>query len=161
MQTSFHEKAFENQASDFSIFWLISSILPLVKYLKSAKKIWALLLNLSYFHAVYSIFGKFCLFLVSCHEKWCVQNMGYFDLHVNQFMDTMYRHFNGLVQKRCNSIALAMGLRLSCTNPSIYDEKRLLWPSNCFLLLRHVCLRIHRHGRAGVLHRAHANGYDP
>ena len=29
-------------------------------------------------------------------------------------------HTNGLVQERRNSSALAMELRLSCTNPSIY-----------------------------------------
>ena len=29
-------------------------------------------------------------------------------------------HIDGLVQERCNSIANAMELRLSCTNPSIY-----------------------------------------
>ena len=28
-------------------------------------------------------------------------------------------HFDGLMQERCNSSALAMELRLSCTNPSI------------------------------------------
>ena len=30
-------------------------------------------------------------------------------------------HIDGLVQERCNSSALAMELRLSCTNPSIYQ----------------------------------------
>ena len=30
-------------------------------------------------------------------------------------------HFNGLVQERCNSSALAMELHHSCTNPSIYS----------------------------------------
>ena len=29
-------------------------------------------------------------------------------------------HIDGLVQERRNSIALAMGLRIPCTNPSIY-----------------------------------------
>ena len=32
---------------------------------------------------------------------------------------TSYIHIDGLVQERCNSSALAMELRLSCTNPSI------------------------------------------
>ena len=31
-----------------------------------------------------------------------------------------HHHINGFVQERCNSSALAMELRLSCTNPSIY-----------------------------------------
>ena len=31
-----------------------------------------------------------------------------------------YAHIEGLVQERRNSSALAMELRLSCTNPSIY-----------------------------------------
>ena len=31
----------------------------------------------------------------------------------------MYVYIDGLVQERCNSSALAMELRLSCTNPSI------------------------------------------
>ena len=30
-------------------------------------------------------------------------------------------NIDGLVQERCNSSALAMELRLSCTNPTIYD----------------------------------------
>ena len=32
-------------------------------------------------------------------------------------------YINGLVRKRRNSSALAMELRLSCTNPSIYAAK--------------------------------------
>ena len=32
-------------------------------------------------------------------------------------------YIDGLVQERCNSIALAMELRLSCTNPSIWGFK--------------------------------------
>ena len=32
----------------------------------------------------------------------------------------IYYYIHGLVQERCNSGALAMELRLSCTNPSIY-----------------------------------------
>ena len=31
-------------------------------------------------------------------------------------------HFNGLVQERSNSSALALELRLSCINPSIYGS---------------------------------------
>ena len=34
----------------------------------------------------------------------------------------MKGHINGLVQERRNSSALAMELRLSCTNPAIYDN---------------------------------------
>ena len=29
-------------------------------------------------------------------------------------------YIDGLVQEKCNSIAIALELRLSCTNPSIY-----------------------------------------
>ena len=32
----------------------------------------------------------------------------------------------GLVQERCNSFANALGLRLSCTNPSIWSQDHLL-----------------------------------
>ena len=34
-------------------------------------------------------------------------------------------HFDGLVQERCNSSALAMELRFFCTNPSILFSPRL------------------------------------
>ena len=40
--------------------------------------------------------------------------MAYIDFH-------LLDHIDGLVQERCNSSALAMELRLSCTNPSIYN----------------------------------------
>ena len=38
-------------------------------------------------------------------------------------------HIDGLVQERHNSSALLMGLRLSCTNPSIYNSER--WNVYC------------------------------
>ena len=38
-------------------------------------------------------------------------------------------HINGLVQERRNSIANAMELRLSCTNPSISYWKVIKWNS--------------------------------
>ena len=37
-----------------------------------------------------------------------------------------YDYFIGLVQERGNSSALAMELRLSCTNPWIYDINGLV-----------------------------------
>ena len=37
--------------------------------------------------------------------------------YVSQWLGT---YFNGLVQERCNSIANALELHLSCTNPSTY-----------------------------------------
>ena len=43
-------------------------------------------------------------------------------------METRY-HFDGLVQERRNSIANALGLRLSCANPSIYDLFNSRWNS--------------------------------
>ena len=45
------------------------------------------------------------------------------------------KHINGLVQERCNSIADALELRLSCTNPSILQ----LFQLNCFNFLAAVC----------------------
>ena len=41
-------------------------------------------------------------------------------------------HLNGLVQERCNSIANALELRLSCTNPSI-----LFWKFESLFLERY------------------------
>ena len=35
-------------------------------------------------------------------------------------LNTLYFHIDGVVQERCNSSALAMELRLSCTYPSIF-----------------------------------------
>ena len=43
--------------------------------------------------------------------------------------DIYKRYINGLVQERRNSSALAMELRLSCTNPSIYSAKNKARPS--------------------------------
>ena len=37
-------------------------------------------------------------------------------------VNVRYNHFDGLVQERRNSIANALELRLSCTNPSICDR---------------------------------------
>ena len=37
-----------------------------------------------------------------------------------------YHHIGGLVQERRNSIANALELRLSCTNPSIWMQSRKL-----------------------------------
>ena len=37
------------------------------------------------------------------------------------------RHFDGFVQERCNSIAKARELRLSCTNPSKVWTRKYLW----------------------------------
>ena len=42
--------------------------------------------------------------------------------HNNMLLDSSYLHIDGLVQERRNSSALAMELRLSCTNPSIYKH---------------------------------------
>ena len=40
-------------------------------------------------------------------------------------------YIDGLVQERCNSIANALELRTSCTNPSIYIFVRV-WPTTYF-----------------------------
>ena len=37
--------------------------------------------------------------------------------HADSAQTKLSHHINGLVQERCNSSALAMELRLSCTNP--------------------------------------------
>ena len=40
---------------------------------------------------------------------------------LSQWEETL--HIDGLEQERSNSSVVAMELRLSCTNPSIYDEE--------------------------------------
>ena len=42
-------------------------------------------------------------------------------------------YIDGFVQDRCNSSALALELRLSCTNPSIYDLH--MYPINTIYML--------------------------
>ena len=48
------------------------------------------------------------------------------DYHITTYHDVencyLHHHFDGLVQERRNSSALAMKLRLSCTKPSIYRK---------------------------------------
>ena len=51
----------------------------------------------------------------------------------------VYNHVDKLVQERCNSIANALELRLSHTNPSIFDNAHHLyriamttWPGDLF-----------------------------
>ena len=48
-------------------------------------------------------------------------------------------HIDGLVRERCNSSALAMELRLSCTKPSIYCE---ICPAFCCALFYCVCWQL-------------------
>ena len=43
---------------------------------------------------------------------------------------SIYSHFDRLVQERCNSIANALELRLSCINPSICDVLIIQGQSN-------------------------------
>ena len=43
-------------------------------------------------------------------------------------------YIHGLVQERCNSIAKALELRFSCTNPSIYNPINMYTVSLCFAL---------------------------
>ena len=38
--------------------------------------------------------------------------------------------FHGFVQERCNSSALALELRLSCTNPAIFSYKKIEFSSH-------------------------------
>ena len=43
-------------------------------------------------------------------------------------MPHLYKvHIDGLVQERRNSIAIALELRLSCTNLSIYSDMKFCW----------------------------------
>ena len=43
-------------------------------------------------------------------------------------------HIDGLVQERCNSSALAIELRLSCTNPSIWSWSSLVQMACCLMM---------------------------
>ena len=49
--------------------------------------------------------------------------------HDDSFFGSCYLwdhyHLDGLVQERCNSIANALELRLSCTNPPIYAQRKI------------------------------------
>ena len=64
-------------------------------------------------------------------------------------MMCMEDHFNGLVQERRNSIANALELRLSCTNPSIYVRypPSLPW-GRCCASGRNISLAALASGRA-------------
>ena len=54
---------------------------------------------------------------------------------------SFHSHFDGFVQERRNSIALAMELRLSCTNPSISSSLNLcdseILPNTQYILVSH------------------------
>ena len=49
--------------------------------------------------------------------------------HQNE--DPPWSYFDGLVQERCNSSALAMELHLSCRNPSIFSHEMTLIRKRC------------------------------
>ena len=50
-------------------------------------------------------------------------------------------YIDRLVQERCDSIANALELRISCTKPSVY---RWHWSGVCvFQLVLHICSKIH------------------
>ena len=55
-----------------------------------------------------------------------VQNISLCTNSPVQTMVEIYHDFDGLVQERCNSSALAMELRLSCTSPLIYSLLHIL-----------------------------------
>ena len=73
----------------------------------------------------------------------CQPNSWFKETHIEDFntlLKLMFRYMpqyiDGLVQERCNSSALAMELRLSCANPSIYaKQKSTLNSINCFMSL--------------------------
>ena len=54
-----------------------------------------------------------------------------------RFIDPVWRYIDGLVQERRNSSALAMELRLSCTNPSIWCYR------SCWTLVWELAWRQH------------------
>ena len=56
--------------------------------------------------------------------------------HTHKHLEYKTHYFDGLVQERCNSSALAMELCLACTNPSIYAHEK----SNCFKLILNYSL---------------------
>ena len=58
----------------------------------------------------------FNIFTMLCHgmKNQAISDSG------DDLLTAEYLHINGLVQERFNSSVLAMGLRLSCTNPSIW-----------------------------------------
>ena len=47
-------------------------------------------------------------------------NLNIYMFMIMEFFEHFIYHFDGLVQERRNSIANALELRLSCTNPSYY-----------------------------------------
>ena len=54
--------------------------------------------------------------------QYCLQHQGKNLSHPDPGVASK-THIDGLIQERCDSNALAMDLRLSCTNPSIWDLK--------------------------------------
>ena len=59
---------------------------------------------------------------LTSHFCWCKQHTPFYGVFVLaiRWRLRIIDHFDGLVQERRNSIALAMQLRLSCTNPSLW-----------------------------------------
>ena len=64
-----------------------------------------------------------------CHwrrndDEWnMIFNSGFLEIKLVGLRRIQYPHIDRLVQERRNSSSLAMELRLSCTNPSIYEYK--------------------------------------
>ena len=67
--------------------------------------------------------------LIEYHDSWWPWKPGRQDISSHgielQFMQYSWHHIDGLGQEKRNSIALAMELRFSCTNPSIWEESTL------------------------------------
>ena len=69
---------------------------------------------------------------VMSRYQWCLCEAG-------SFSSSMKEDFNGLVQERRNSSALAMELRLSCTNPSISTAHTISMSRNDTYVLTPKC----------------------
>ena len=85
------------------------------------------------FHCIVSL-GKhyselhLCIVLFIFISQWYgwIKQLCYSYAHIHFDIATPYGHINGLGQERRNSIANALELRLSCTNPSTY-----IWVDIC------------------------------
>ena len=79
-----------------------------------------------------------------------IRKQYYIYTHTQQYPKSMQTHFDGLVQERCNCSALAMELRLSCSNPSICPCRQVVqvflttcpWGQTCCLYQDYCCVHV-------------------
>ena len=74
--------------------------------------------------------SKYLRFIQENAFKNVTWNMCYIYILYKWYHMSKMLYLDGLVQERCNSIANALKLHLSCTNPPIYGN--LLWRSFCW-----------------------------